>query len=132
MPVGRDRAQSQCHRQHALVRLLQRGRHQLRRPAPPSLQGCGGPSGTCFVGPWKIGWETLHGDYWQTWQEAASNNNQLDQNNGSDFSSDVGTFGDLVEDCANDGVKCKPSFINSTTPSPSQVYGPSPGVSPPP
>ena len=98
----------------------------------PSPQGCGGPNGTCYVGPWKIGWETLHGDYWQTWQEAASNNNQLDQNNGSDFSSDVGTFGDLVEDCANDGVKCKPSFINSTTSSPSQVYGPNPGVSPPP
>jgi Domain of unknown function (DUF1996) len=94
--------------------------------------GCVSAGGTCYVGPWKLGWETLHADYWQTWQEAASQNSQLDQNNGFDFPSDVGTFGDVVEDCADDGVKCTPEFVNSTTSTPSQVYGPNPGVSPAP
>jgi Domain of unknown function (DUF1996) len=83
--------------------------------------------GTCYAGAYKpaaksYGWETLHADYWQTWQEAQ---NALDDPNhgGLDNPSDVGTFGDVVDDCVTDGVKCTPAFIITSQNSPPQVYG---------
>ena len=96
-----------------------------------SPTGCVSAGGTCYVGAYKptanppsYGWETLHADYWQTWQEAAQNNALLDQNGGNDFASDVGTFGDVVEDCVNGtaGNKC-PAFIVTSQNIPQQVFG---------
>jgi len=79
--------------------------------------GCGSVGGNCFVGAHPDGWETLHADYWQTWQEAK---HTLDgQSGGTDVASDAGTFGDLMEDCiTGTGSSC--GFVTDTTPS--QVY----------
>jgi hypothetical protein len=89
-----------------------------------SPTGCVKAGGTCYVGAYQYGWETLHADYWQTWQEASDNNGNLDSQNGYDLPGDVGTFGDLVEDCADEGTTAC-SFINNTipTPIPTQVFG---------
>jgi len=94
--------------------------------------GCSSMNGTCYVGAYNptaksYGWETLHADYWQTWQEASSNNGNLDNSlvNGvltDGVSSDAGTFGDVVEDCVTDGNKCTPAFIVTSQNSPPQVY----------
>ena len=88
--------------------------------------------GTCYVGAYNptaksYGWETLHADYWQTWQEASNNNGNLDNTLVSGVltdgvSSDAGTFGDVVEDCVTDGGKCTPAFIVTSQNSPPQVY----------
>ena len=89
---------------------------------PSVTTGCGSVGGNCYVGAYPYGWETLHGDYWQTWQEAK---HTLDsQTGGTDVSSDAGTFGDVVEDCVQGtGPMCFPEFITNT--SPAQVYNPS-------
>jgi hypothetical protein len=85
---------------------------------PSQTTGCGQAGASCYVGAAPYGWETLHADYWQTWQEAT---HALDsQAGGTDVSSDSGTFGDLVEDCVT-GSSGTCSFITDTTPS--QVYG---------
>jgi hypothetical protein len=86
--------------------------------------------GACYVGAYQptgsspsFGWETLHADYWQTWQEAQ---HTLDDpaNGGFDHASDVGTFGDVVEDCVNGATanKC-PAFIITSQQIPQQVFG---------
>jgi hypothetical protein len=77
-----------------------------------SYSGCGIPGGTCYVGAYPDGWETLHADYWQTWQEGSSGK-----------SSDAGSLQDLIEDCTN-GTNGACSFVTNSTPS--QVYGPPP------
>jgi hypothetical protein len=93
-----------------------------------SPKTCAG--GTCYVGAYQptgsspsFGWETLHADYWQTWQEAQ---HTLDDpaNGGFDHASDVGTFGDVVEDCVNGATanKC-PAFIITSQQIPQQVFG---------
>lgn len=88
-----------------------------------SPKGCVTAGGTCFAGAYHFGWETLHADYWQTWQEASNNNQNLDTQPGSsDLSSDTGTLGDLVEDCADTDVTKSCAFITNTTPA--EVYGP--------
>jgi hypothetical protein len=81
--------------------------------------------GQCYVGAYgtsqtqAYGWETLHADYWQTWQEAAQ---AVDGNGGNDFSPDAGTFGDLIEDCTNNSTtKCATAFVTNS--SPDEVYG---------
>jgi hypothetical protein len=93
-----------------------------------SPTGCVSAGGTCYVGAYspstqQYGWETLYGDYWQTWQEAQ---NTLDNpaNGGFDTPADAGTFGDLIEDCVS-GVaadKC-PAFVVTSQGLPKQVYG---------
>ncbi len=88
---------------------------------PSSTTGCGSVGGHCFVGTYPFGWETLHADYWQTWQEAK---NTPDSQGGNDVTSDSGTFGDLMDDCVTgppSSGSC--SFVTNTTPS--AVYGPS-------
>jgi hypothetical protein len=87
--------------------------------------GCVTPGGTCYVGAYqpaaaRYGWETLHAEYWQTWQEAEQ---ALD--NPTDVPADVGTFGDLVEDCMSGTApsKCTPLFVVTSLKSPPQVYG---------
>jgi len=86
---------------------------------PGTTTGCTTAGGDCFVGAYPYGWETLHADYWQTWQEAK---NPLDSVGGDDVAADAGTFGDLMEDCVNGPAKGKPcSFITNTTPA--EVYG---------
>jgi hypothetical protein len=86
---------------------------------PSTTTGCAEAGGDCYVGAYPDGFETLHADYWQTWQEAQ---HPLDSVNGFDAPGDAGTFGDVVEDCVQGtGPHCKPSFITNT--SPSQVYG---------
>jgi len=84
---------------------------------PSSTTGCGQVGGNCFVAAYPTGWETLHADYWQTWQEAK---HTLDgRSGGTDVSSDAGTFGDVMEDCVTGtGGSC--GFVTDTTPS--QVY----------
>ena len=99
-----------------------------------SPTGCVAAGGTCYAGAYKWGWETLHADYWQTWQEASSNNGVPNGNldntlvNGQltdGVSGDVGTFGDVVEDCTSGSSgRCTPSFIVTKQNSPSQVYNP--------
>jgi hypothetical protein len=97
----------------------------------PSPAGCGSKGGTCYVGAYTYGWETLHADYWQTWQEAASQNNNLDTQGGYDNPGDVGTLGDLVEDCADPDVNnpgYNPNdpacgFISTSNSTPTRVYG---------
>jgi hypothetical protein len=82
--------------------------------------GCSSMNGTCYGGAYQptgtpsYGWETLNGVYWQTWQEAQ---NTLDDpnNSGSDHAADVGTFGDVMEDCVNPmgTTKCSAFIITS-------------------
>jgi hypothetical protein len=101
-------------------------------PLTSGPSGCGSTNGTCYVGAYNptgksYGWETLHADYWQTWQEASNNNGNLDNTlvGGvltDGVSSDAGTFGDVVEDCVTDGGKCTPAFIVTSQNSPPQVY----------
>jgi len=88
---------------------------------PASTTGCSAPRTNCFVGAYPNGWETLHADYWQTWNEAK--NAPDSQTGNSDVSSDAGTFGDIVEDCVQGTgtANCSPTFITNT--SPPQVYG---------
>jgi Domain of unknown function (DUF1996) len=81
--------------------------------------GCAG--GPCFIGANPHGWETLHADYWQTWQEgigdAAGGN--TDVSNPPDPT--PGAFRDLIEDCSNEIAAGSPtscSFINTTTQTP--------------
>ena len=86
---------------------------------PSATTGCSQAGGDCYVGAYPDGWETLHADYWQTWQE---NKRPLDSVNGDDAPGDEGTFKDVVEDCTQGtGGHCKPTFITDT--SPPQVYG---------
>ncbi len=86
---------------------------------PSTTTGCASAGGDCYVGAYPDGWETLHADYWQTWQEAK---HKLDSVSGHDASGDAGTFGDLVEDCVQGTTgKCVPAFITNS--SPSEVYG---------
>ena len=93
-----------------------------------SPTGCVSAGGTCYVGAYsptakQYGWETLHADYWQTWQEAQ---NTLDNpaNGGFDTPSDAGTFGDLVEDCVSGTTAHKCSeFVVTSQGVPKQVYG---------
>jgi hypothetical protein len=93
-----------------------------------SPTGCVGKGGTCYVGAYspstsQYGWETLHADYWQTWQEAQ---NTLDNpaNGGFDTPSDAGTFGDLVEDCVSGTAANRCSeFVVTSQGLPKQVYG---------
>jgi uncharacterized protein DUF1996 len=75
--------------------------------------GCGSGTGHCFIGANPVGWETLHADYWQTWQEGGGNDVFPESNQGS--------FPDLVEDCLNEGPGAC-SFITNTQPS-GRVYG---------
>jgi Domain of unknown function (DUF1996) len=85
---------------------------------PGVTTGCSAAGGHCFVGAYPFGWETLHADYWQTWQESKQ---ALDGNTGAtDFPGDEGTFGDVIEDCVT-GTSGSCGFITDTTPS--QVYG---------
>jgi hypothetical protein len=89
---------------------------------PATTTGCGAVGSPCFVGKYPFGWETLHADYWQTWQEAQ---NPPDSQPGStDVSSDSGTFGDLVEDCNTGTGSGSCSFVTNS--SPPAVYA-SPG-----
>jgi hypothetical protein len=109
-------------------------------PLTSGPAGCSSMGGTCYVGAYNpaptkpsYGWETLHADYWQTWQEASNMNKNLDNTlvGGQltdGVASDVGTFGDVVEDCTSGpsgptSVKCKPAFIVTSQNSPSLVYG---------
>jgi hypothetical protein len=86
---------------------------------PSTTTGCSQAGGDCYVGAHPDGWETLHADYWQTWQEAK---HPLDSVKGDDAPGDQGTFGDVVEDCVQGtGGHCTPAFITNT--SPPQVYG---------
>jgi Domain of unknown function (DUF1996) len=86
---------------------------------PSTTTGCGAAGSDCYVGAYPDGWETLHADYWQTWQEAQ---HPLDSVNGFDAPGDAGTFGDVVEDCVQGtGPHCSSTFITNT--SPPQVYG---------
>jgi hypothetical protein len=65
--------------------------------------------GTCWIGASQYGFETLHADYWQTWQEGTGDM----QGVGTDPNSSPGYFRDLVEDCTNNGTSgC--AFINNT------------------
>ena len=85
-----------------------------------SMTGCGSVGGTCYVGAYPDGWETLHADYWQTWQEAK---HTLDgRAGGTDAASDAGTFGDLMEDCVTGTTGGTCGFVTDT--SPSLVYKP--------
>jgi len=98
-------------------------------PLTSGPTGCSSMNGTCYVGAYQptanpsYGWETLNGVYWQTWQEAQ---NTLDDpaNGGFDHPGDVGTFGDVMEDCVNPagGSKC-PAFIVTSQQIPQQVFG---------
>ena len=75
--------------------------------------GCGS-TGHCFIGAPQYGFETLHADYWQAWQEGTGNM----QGVGTDPNLSQGYFRDLIEDCANNGSgSC--SFINTATQTPS-------------
>jgi hypothetical protein len=87
---------------------------------PSTTSGCSSANGHCYAGAYPDGWETLHADYWQTWQEAK---HALDSQSGStDVSSDSGTFGDVVEDCVQGmGPTCAPEFVTNN--SPPEVYG---------
>jgi uncharacterized protein DUF1996 len=81
--------------------------------------GCGS-SGTCWIGAPQWGFETLHADYWQTWQEGVGDayGNGANGTDSSGFPSQ-GYFRDLIEDCTNEGVGMQTgacSFINNTTP----------------
>jgi hypothetical protein len=75
--------------------------------------GCGSGTGHCFIGASPHGWETLHADYWQTWQ----------QGGGTDVfpEKSQGAFDDLIEDCSN-GMGGACSFVTNVSPSP-LVYG---------
>jgi len=78
--------------------------------------GCAG--GPCFIGANPVGWETLHADYWQTWQEGRGDvsGNGTDVSNPPDPTQ--GSFRDLIEDCSNEVAPGSPtacSFINNTT-----------------
>jgi hypothetical protein len=99
-------------------------------PLTSGPTGCNSMAGTCYVGayqptanPPSYGWETLSGVYWQTWQEAQST---LDDpaNGGFDHPGDVGTFGDVMEDCVSGTAanKC-PAFIVTSQQIPQQVFG---------
>src|SRR5215471_16287666 len=78
--------------------------------------GCAG--GPCLIGANPVGWETLHADYWQTWQEGRGDvsGNGTDVSNPPDPTQ--GSFRDLIEDCSNEVAPGSPtacSFINNTT-----------------
>lgn len=82
--------------------------------------GCAG--GPCFIGAGSHGWETLHADYWQTWQEGGGDA----QGVGTDVSNPPdptqGAFRDLIEDCSNEipagSTMTACSFINTITQTP--------------
>jgi Domain of unknown function (DUF1996) len=81
--------------------------------------GCGS-TGHCFIGTPQWGFETLHADYWQAWQEGTGDVFGV----GTDPSASPGYFRDLIEDCTNsgNGKQTGPcSFINSTTPTPKTI-----------
>ncbi|HLX48487.1 MAG TPA: DUF1996 domain-containing protein [Streptosporangiaceae bacterium] len=62
---------------------------------PTGVTGCGTSTGTCYYGyeGSGTGWETLHADYWQTWQEGG----------GTDVAGEPqGTFPDIIEDCVTE------------------------------
>jgi hypothetical protein len=78
-------------------------------------KGCGSATGHCFIGANPVGWEALHADYWQTWQEGGGTDTFPESSQGS--------FPDLVEDCSNEGSGAC-SFIISSTKQPSpRVFG---------
>jgi hypothetical protein len=90
--------------------------------APTTCKG-----GACWIGAPQYGFETLHADYWQTWQEGTGDM----QGVGTDPNSSQGYFRDLIEDCTNNGSGgC--SFINNTVqpPIPKGRVFPNPTTSP--
>lgn len=79
------------------------GNCNVQLQSPTSCNG-----GTCWIGAPQYGFETLHADYWQTWNEGTGDM----QGVGTDPNLSQGAFRDLVEDCVNNGTGgC--SFINN-------------------
>lgn len=81
--------------------------------------GCASSNGDCYIGANPVGWETLHADYWQTWQEGIGDPTGLGTDNFPDPSQ--GAFRDLIEDCSTEGPGAC-GFITNTTPA-GRVYG---------
>jgi hypothetical protein len=81
--------------------------------------GCASSNGDCYIGANPYGWETLHADYWQTWQEGGGTVTGMGTDNFPDPTQ--GAFRDLIEDCSTEGSgPC--SFITNTKPA-GRVYG---------
>jgi uncharacterized protein DUF1996 len=81
--------------------------------------GCASSNGDCYIGASPFGWETLHADYWQTWQEGGG----TPTGDGTDNFPDPtqGSFRDLIEDCSTSGTgSC--GFVTNTQPV-GRVYG---------
>jgi len=81
--------------------------------------GCASSNGDCYIGANPVGWETLHADYWQTWQEGGGDVTGFGTDNFPDPTQ--GAFRDLIEDCSTEGSgNC--GFITDTDPA-GRVYG---------
>lgn len=81
--------------------------------------GCASSNGDCYIGVSPFGWETLHADYWQTWQEGNGQPTGAGTDNFPD--SAQGALRDLIEDCSTEGTgTC--GFITNSAPA-GRVYG---------